>query len=344
MQRHTHRRLLASGLLMAATLAACSDHTVMGPTAPSQMAAPSSMSFDRLTSSSVIPTPAQVVVTGPDAGMFQPFLANNSGRATTEFWDNLSADNNGPANQQCNVGFYASGTLSPNCRFEIAGSTANQGGYAGGTYLASGGNKPASFMFNGAYSYTVKALGSYTLYSSEIGWFTKVGTVYTFHPLNLPINGTVTINTGGQNFGFYISNNFNPAPGGCNVSPKTNCSDAIGGYATVPYQQFVLFANASGTSYLVGAENNKLETMDTGNGYDSDYNDFMMSVVPAAISQCKDDDADKSKMSSSTKKSDDDCDKTKKCDADKTKKDPKSHDENHDCRSESGEQNDKKWH
>lgn len=33
----------------------------------------------------------------------------------------------------------------------------------------------------------------------------------------------------------------------------------------------------------------------------------------------------------------------KKCDADKTKKDPKVHDENHDCRSESGEKNDPKY-
>ncbi|MGI8497440.1 MAG: hypothetical protein ACR2OG_07655 [Gemmatimonadaceae bacterium] len=33
---------------------------------------------------------------------------------------------------------------------------------------------------------------------------------------------------------------------------------------------------------------------------------------------------------------------TKKCDADKTLKDPKIHDENHDCRSENGEENDKK--
>ncbi len=34
---------------------------------------------------------------------------------------------------------------------------------------------------------------------------------------------------------------------------------------------------------------------------------------------------------------------TKKCDADKTLKDPKIIDENHDCRSESGEENDKKF-
>jgi hypothetical protein len=36
-------------------------------------------------------------------------------------------------------------------------------------------------------------------------------------------------------------------------------------------------------------------------------------------------------------------DKDKKCDADKSLKDPKVHDENHDCRSEQGEQSDKKY-
>ncbi len=353
----THRvrpSLAGAGLFAAALLAGCGDVNRLAPTAPADLRSPDVQSAsDRLSplagpSLAAVPTPSQVIVSDGDGGAFRSFVVDHVGRnAGQEFWDNFSADDR-DGNVNCNVGYYAIGAMSPNCGEQVPGSNANQGGYAGGTYWAKGLNLPSAFMFSGAYSYTVKALGSYASIVSRTGYFTKTGTSYTFYPLNLAIGASTTINTGGLNWGFYISNDFNPQPGGCKTSPATHCSDATGGYTMVPYQQFALFTNVTGTSYLVGAEDNKLETLPNANKYDSDYQDYMMSVVPGAVTSCNDDAKDdkNGKIKGKNDKNQNGCDddKNKKCDADKSLKDPKSHDENHDCRSESGEQHDKKYH
>jgi hypothetical protein len=349
-------RLAIGGFVTLALAAGCGEQSVLSPTSPlessaagTQSLAPMGASLDRgrSGSSSTIPTPSQVVISS-DGGMFVPFVANNSRRETSEFWDNFSADAT-PTSPNCNVGFYASGTFSSGCQYGAPGSNANQGGYLTGAYLARNLNMPAAFVFNGAYSYTVRFLGTYTAAPSEVGYFTKTGTAYVLHPFTFAVNGTATVNTGGQNWGFYIRNNFNPDQTGCSTTPSgAHCSDATGGYTMVPFQQFALFRNSTGTSYLVGAEDNRLETIPTGaSGRDSDYNDYMFSVVPAAVKSCNDGDSDRnrdksakdSKQHNDGNDCDDDKDK-KKCDADKGQKDAKSHDENHDCRGESGERHD----
>jgi hypothetical protein len=235
---------------------------------------------------------AQVVVAGADAGSFVNLAApNNSGRATTEFWDNISADETG-ANTSCNIGFFATGTLSAGCMNETAGSSGNQGGFVsywgdngpGGT---SAGQDPSSFLFGGG-SWDITLIGAFSGQRSEVGWFTVSGSIYSFNPITLwgnkVLNTKVSIYTGSSNWGLYIRNDFNPNAGGC-AAPNYNCSDATGGYSGVPFQQFALFSQRSPGNlplYLVGAEDNALELFGQGTGpafyRDSDYNDYILSV------------------------------------------------------------------
>jgi hypothetical protein len=260
-------------------------------TDPSRLAAPDAGTltaprFD------VTPTPADVVLPGADGGAFgAAFAANNSLRTTTEFWDNPSADER-PAQQivGCNVGYFGSGTISAGCAFEAPNSFANRGGYTR-FFGEGGGNDPAAFQFDGTGSYALRLEGSYTELPSEIGIFVRQANgSYTLTKLqdvsNRQVGATFTVTpalTGGRPWGFYIKNGFNPQGGGC-VGADTHCSDAVGDYVgqgDTPYQQFALLLNAAGTKYLVGAEDNKLELLpDNQVGYDSDYNDYMISVTP----------------------------------------------------------------
>ena len=254
---------------LATVLGACGD--IGTPSEPAGLSKPRFV---------VIPPSSQVVVPIGDPGSFtNAIVANNSGRATTEFWDNLSADVITTSN--CNVGHWATGTLNADCDNEVAGSDANQGGFS--TYFGDGvgARDAAGFMFKGGNTYTVKLKGAYHGGPSEVGWFTVSGGVYTFNVLPTTINSSVVINPGASDWGFYIKNSFNPQGGGC--ATETNCSDATGGFTSTPFQQFALMLNAAGTQYLVGAEDNKLELMPNGNYRDSDYNDYIWSVDPTAL-------------------------------------------------------------
>jgi hypothetical protein len=268
-----HRSTLGAVLVFA--LAAC-DSSLPSPTAASidQQVSPSAAS---LISANVVPG------VSPGA-FFNAITANNSGRATTEFWDAISADDN--ASNACNIGFYASGTLAADCINAAAGSNANQGGMS--RYWGDGAQNrdAAAFTFGGSNSYTVTLAGSYAGGNSEVGWFTKSGAGYTFNAVaawtGKTVNSSVVINTGGLPWGFYIRNSINPETGGCQP-PDTNCSDAEGGFDAAQFQQFSLFTNSNKTRYLVGAEDNKLELLPNGFYRDSDYNDYIWSVVPAQI-------------------------------------------------------------
>lgn len=222
------------------------------------------------------------------AGSFAAYVADNSGRATTEFWDNNSADFGGV--EKCNIGFYAAGQIDPSCINDVGNAAGSDAGSVAGVYtryLADGApaRDATSFMFAGSTSYTVTLKGAYHGQNSEVGWYTKSGTpaVYTFNPVaawGTSVLGTaVTINTLGQAWGVYIKNGFNPQVGGC--AAQTSCSDAEGGFSSAPFQQFALFSNADGTSYLVGGEDNALELLPNGAQRDSDYQDYIWSVVPA---------------------------------------------------------------
>jgi hypothetical protein len=224
------------------------------------------------------------VVGGTTAGAFANVTApSNAGRAVGAFWDNTSADFGGV--EQCNIGWFATGQLDATCINQTAGTFANQGGFAGGQYFgdAAGNRDATAFMFGGATGYTVTLKGSIAGGVSEVGWFTKSGGVYSFNPVAdwsaKVINTSVNINTGGADWGFYIRNDFNPSVGGCSGA-DTDCSDAEGGFTAMPFQQFALFINAAGSAYLVGAEDNKLELLPNGAQMDSDYNDYIWSVIP----------------------------------------------------------------
>jgi hypothetical protein len=279
------RSLGPSALFALAIVAGCSD----GGTGPSDS---QSVSFKAAKPIKVlsVPVPADVVVPGAAVGAFvNAIVANNSGRATTEFWDNFSADNIPGGTQSCNVGFYASGTMGAACDNQAVGSLANQGGGYDKYWGDGVGNRDASsFMFNGDFSYNVVLKGSYAgRASEEVGWFTKTGGVYTFHAIagwGLRTVGTsATINTGGADWGFYIRNTINPDGGGCDPN-LTDCSDAEGGFTAIQFQQFALFLNSGTNTYLVGTEDNELELLppDRATTMDSDYNDFIFSVEPTA--------------------------------------------------------------
>jgi hypothetical protein len=269
-----------SGLLALAVLTACSDSGMLAPSD-----SPGGPSFKSVSALS-IPAPADVVVPGVTAGSFaNTIVADNSGRVTTEFWDNPSADQSSTTDN-CNIGFFAAGTFSADCLNQAAGTLANQGGYS--KYWGDGaeGRDPSAFMFAGAFEYNVTLKGSVAGKASEVGWFTKDGSGYHLNPVadwgNRVVNSALTINTGGADWGFYIKNTFNAATSGC-VPDDTDCSDAEGGFDGAPFQQFALMVNASETSYLVGVEDNRLELYSNAPPLDSDYNDFIFSVDPQNV-------------------------------------------------------------
>lgn len=264
------RALVAGGLLLLAGLAGCSDS---GPTAPlftteSAMIAPATM-----------PTAADIVVPGPDAGAFvNAIVPNESGWLTTEFWDNPSDDATAPG-EHCNVGYFATGVMGV-CGNEVPGSDANQGGYAKYWGDGTGNRNPSSFMFNGAFAYRVTLLGSYAQENSELGWFTVSSGTYTFHPVTAW--GTKTIDAfafipAGANWGLYLKHSGHGGSGTC--AANTDCSDATGDMhtGTTPAQQFALFTNAGESLYLVGVEDNDQGAVGIG---DDDFQDFLFSVEP----------------------------------------------------------------
>lgn len=281
-RRDAARLLAVSALVLSA---ACSDPITSSP----QVAAPGGARMD------VVPTPAQVVIAGVDGGSFTGNVdPNNSGRATTEFWDNLSADNTG-LNTSCNIGFYARGTFGANCLNEggAAGSTSNAAGNNYTKYWGDGtnGRDASSFMLNGTYTYTVTLKGSFVALKSEVGWFTRNadGSIDA-HAVQAwsdrSIGSSVQINpalTGGKPWGFYIKNGFNSNSGGC--AADTDCSDATGGFTAIPFQQFALMLDPSNNGrYLVGAEDNRLELLASNTEFlDSDYNDYIWSFEVAAV-------------------------------------------------------------
>lgn len=223
---------------------------------------------------------AQVLDLGGGGSFSQPIVATNSGRAVSQFYDNTSADRSG-ANTDCSVGFFALGTMHTGCANQSAGTGANQGGFVGGSAF-SNGTQPVPFMFSGGQAYNLRLVGSLAARSSGFGIFTVVGGVYSFTAI--PSFGSKQVNStfhvaAGSDWGFYIGSTFNSQPDGCGL--HRDCSDATGGYTGAPFQQFVLMraAGPGGFKYLVGAEDNVLETLPNASFRDSDYNDYMVEVT-----------------------------------------------------------------
>jgi hypothetical protein len=228
----------------------------------------------------------QVLDLGGGGTFDQAIVPSNEGRASGWFFDNISADQSGAATE-CNVGFFAVGELDGGCLNQSPGTSANQGGFVGGTGFGSGdGHQPAPFMFSGQYNYNLRLVGSVAGRNSEFGIFTREedgSYVFTAIPSfgAKAINSTYSVGAG-SDWGFYIRNTFNPAGGGC--ATTADCSNADGGYTGPAFQQFVLMRSATpdgagGTyRYLVGAEDNRLELMNNAHFWDSDYNDYMVEV------------------------------------------------------------------
>jgi hypothetical protein len=97
---------------------------------------------------------AQVLDLGGGGAFTDAITANNTGRAAGWFYDNTSADRTASASQ-CNVGFFALGTIQAGCANQAAGTFANRGGYVGGTGWGDG-DQPAPFMFSGQYGYNLR--------------------------------------------------------------------------------------------------------------------------------------------------------------------------------------------
>jgi hypothetical protein len=266
MQTSLDNRSFVAVALAALAFTAC-DSTQNAPTVSG--IAPDQVSAVVLPSSGVVSA----------GGDFTAATPNNSGRVTTEFWDNFSADDN--TIKACNLGFYAAGTLATDCRNKAAGSDAGQGSLVDpyNTYLNIN-RAPAPFTFDGGKTYTVSLVGSYAGSISKVGYFTKDAGGYVFTEVpnwsNKTIGTTVAINTAGKPWGFFISNSLFNATLACGIN--TACSDATGGFAAAPNQQFALFATTSQKALLAGAEDNLLNPL-LGD-LDSDYNDYIWKVVP----------------------------------------------------------------
>jgi len=231
------------------------------------------------------------------------FTPNNTGRTTTEFFSNTSADEDGTA--ACNLGFWAQGTFASDCLNQAAGTFANQGAVIYDNVLNQGsaGAEPDGWAFFGSgnvglWEFTL--VGSVAGGTSEVGWYwsSDFGTTYSFTPLagfGSKVVGTTAyldIDSFGVGYGgFYIANNFNPELGGCDTggAQEYYCSDASGGWSGFPTQQWAALYSSTNTCgayvgdcWLFGAEDNKLELMPNGAYYDSDYNDYIVAgrVVP----------------------------------------------------------------
>lgn len=259
-------RKIPVGVLWAALFAAaCAEP------APTATVDPVAGSTPR---ASVTPTLTDIVVTTGSGVFNSPLTVNTSGWSTTEFWDNASDDAG-----DCNVGFYAIGTISAGCTNAQAGSYANRGGFTGGSYwgLPMGGThvNPADFLFSGSYAYLVTLKGSYAGATSEVGWFTKDAEGYHRHPVagwGAKLVGTAVLVPRGAAWGLYLKREGHPT--------QYDYSDATGDLhnpGTDPVQQFALFAKANAGAFLVGIEDNPEETVGIG---DDDFNDYLLSVEP----------------------------------------------------------------
>lgn len=265
------RTMLVAGTCLLGLAACDSASNSMDPTETAKSS---------LVSAAVINAGSGVIATG----QFTTFVANESGRTTTEFWDNASADN--VPGSQCNSGFFVVGTIGVACKSEAAGSYANRGLFpTGAMFLGTGAGffSPNAFTFAGSRTYKVKLLGSYAGDASTVGWYTKSGGVYTFNAVAAwgarTINSELTIDPGTSQWGFFVRNIYINPTGSC--GPQTACTDATGGFTGAPFQQFALFSNSAQTKFMVGIEDNIIEVL-IGD-QDEDHNDYMFSVEPAQI-------------------------------------------------------------
>ena len=308
-------RSTATAAAAVAVLSACASDRAGGPLSPGMNGI----------SALVLGSSNTYIVSSTASSTFDPFVADQAGRVTgKEFWDNLSDDGgwNSGTGQGCAIGFYATGTMKSNCEFETLGSYTNSLANTGGNAYAFYWNDvpvlnqpaiPASFEFSAATTYDVTFKGAYSGNFSVVGYYIKTRGAYVFTRVQswsdkaLPGASEAIVAPVGSTWGFFIANKSAPTPNQgiesnvCGTLPDVDgngivnaadgaplnvaCSDAKGGFKSDPFQQFALFGNATGTSYLVGAEDKtvRYETGPNGLNNDSDYNDYIWTVVPRPI-------------------------------------------------------------
>ena len=292
-----------------AVLSACASDRAGGPLSPGMNGI----------SAQVLGPSSSYIVSSTPTSTFDPFVADQEGRvAGKEFWDNPSDDGGwDSANLKgCAIGFYATATMKNNCGFETpvsyTNSLANTGANAYKFYWNDAAVMPTSFEFSAVTTYDVTFKGAYSGNLSVVGYYIKRGPgAYTF--TRVPSWSAKTLVPGltvaitapfGSTWGFFIANRSDPVSdqgiesnicgelldvdgngivNGDDGAPlNVACSDATGGFKNDPFQQFALFGNETGTSYLVGAEDKTVRyTPDLSPlNDDSDYNDYIWTVVP----------------------------------------------------------------
>ena len=292
-------RSTATAAAAVAVLSACASDRAGGPLSPGMNAI----------SAQVLGSSSSYIGPGTPAGTFDTFKSDQVGRVSgKEFWDNLSDDGawDAGSGKGCAIGFYATAMMKSDCAYETTGSytnsLANTLGNAYNYYWNAAAVMPASFEFSSATTYDVTFKAAYSGGMSVVGYYIKTGGAYAFTPVPNWSNKVISnvsvpiFAPAGSTWGFFIANNregtegiesnhCGTLPNGSGVPLNVACSDATGGYVMNPFQQFALLGNATGTSYLVGAEDKTVRyaPKESTLNNDSDYNDYIWTVVPRAI-------------------------------------------------------------
>lgn len=298
------RAASAAAALGVVLMAGCSQADPL-PTDPMPLGAEASVG-----ATSYIPGPGLLLVPGSEVGSFaNSVVPDNSGRETTEFWDNYSADwkDLSPASSPnvCNMGNVAIGLGDAStCRNTSAASVFfSSTEYAGAKYWGDGtGNRDASaFMFKGGYEYTITFRARIAPREHVVGYFTKSGGTYTYVPFTITEGQSTTFTPTGD-WGLYVKVNAeaNTDDGGCGTDggSQIHCSDAEGGWRGLPgngkkFQHLALFVNSTETKYLVGIETGKVKGplqcslnscgIEIGETVDADYNDLFYEIIPSEV-------------------------------------------------------------
>ena len=233
---------------------------------------------------------AQIVI-DPFSGGFvfnTSFTGNNAG---SQYWSNESADRNF-VGEACNFGFFATASMSANCRNGLAGSYANSQSFAANTYNWWNGSSTAFNFAPGAYQLTLE--GGYKARISNLYTYWCAGVVcQTGDALTQFSSGNVNFsyfidysaNPGITHWGFMYQNAFNTM-GGCGL--QMYCSGRNDG-SVLPapggMPQFWAIAESNTPCagnlycYLVGMEDNTLAKLPNMFSRDADYNDYIISVT-----------------------------------------------------------------
>lgn len=215
------------------------------------------------------------------------------------FWDNLSFDGLNPE-LDCNVGFFAIGTIDPACANAISGTYANALANLANPYGWTT-DGPSAFGFSLTGGYYLTLLGGYhgglsnifTYACDDLGGSPGDYTVLDYFPEwdDDGVGLTRYVDYSGLSgvydyWGFGYYNSFNPA-GGCDGT-GFYCSGFNDG-SSLPtvgsFPQFFAVFESNNTCewghycYLVGMEDNQLQYAPNVSFRDGDYQDWLVGVT-----------------------------------------------------------------